>query len=93
MPPEPMFWLSQISTCGSPRRKMPLLPPLGIFQSIRRTIKAKDWRKVKKHYFGMGSTIVAFSENVASPGLSAMRYWTFNSLCTPEAGSPPKAVL
>ena len=44
-------------------------------------------------YFGTGSTIVAFSGNKTSPGLPLIRYWIFNSLGTPGAGSPPKPAL
>ncbi len=44
-------------------------------------------------YFGLASRIGASSGNVASPSLPSSRYWIFNCLTTPGAGSPPKAVL
>jgi len=54
----------------------------------------KDSRPFFRHdYFGMGSTMAAFSGKVASPDLPLMRYWTFNCFTVPDAGSPPKLVL
>lgn len=44
-------------------------------------------------YFGAGSSIAAFSANVASPVLPLIRYCIFNCLTTPGAGSPPKLSL
>lgn len=51
-----------------------------------------EGRAPKRHH-GAGSMMVAFSANVASPGLPLIRYWTFNCLTTPGTGSPPRLEL
>lgn len=65
---------------------------------LLRIVSFQDARSVRascglRRYFGIGSTIVAFSVSETSPGLPAMRYWTFNCLTTSGAGSPPKFVM
>ena len=45
------------------------------------------------YYFGMGSTMRAFSANNASPALPLIRYWTFSCFVVPGTGSPPKLSL
>jgi hypothetical protein len=46
-----------------------------------------------KGHFGMGSMMMAFSANDASPGLPLILYWTFSSFGVPGSGSPPKLAL
>ena len=44
-------------------------------------------------YFGIGSTIMAFSLSETSPSLPSIRYLIFSCFTMPAAGSPPKLSL